>query len=171
MISDKFTKRIAQEIADKLKFYSPRDRRMPFIEHHLGQDTKGYSNRKNWAESRPKPAKHLADSWKIKSRKGISAGRSIYNLLPYAQFLAYGTGIYGPRGMPITPKVKKSLHFYYSFFRKWVVAKQVKGINPARFQKVIDLAQYRGTVIGARRAMTEVEDRWRGTLQIKLIKL
>lgn len=124
-------------------------------------------NRK-WRSFKREKLTHLDKSWKSR-KQGF--GLRIYNALPYARWLAEGTGIYGPRGSPITPTTKKALKFYYSFIHRWVVTRSVKGINPARFQAMMNASQSRGTEIGVRKAMAIQEKKWRGTLQTKLIKL
>lgn len=124
-------------------------------------------NRK-WRSFKGEKLTHLDKSWK-KRKQGW--GLRIYNAMPYAKWLAEGTGIYGPRGTPITPTKQKALKFYYSFIHRWVVTRSVKGINPARFQAMMNASQERGTEIGVRKAMDIQERKWRGTLQTKLIKL
>jgi hypothetical protein len=50
---------------------------------------------------------------------------------PYSEFVHRGTGIYGPYGIPITPKTAKALAF--SIGGKKVVRKSVKGQKPNPF--------------------------------------
>ena len=99
------------------------------------------------------------------------AGFSIYNRLAYAQYLAKGTGIYGPRGVPIRPVDKKVMRFYYAYIKRWIVTKTVMGIDPAKFMAMVDRSQYEGTRIGIERALEDQENKWRGTLQTKLTRL
>lgn len=47
----------------------------------------------------------------------------------YGLYLEVGTGIYGPKARPITPKKAKALHFKLKTGEE-VFAKQVKGIPP-----------------------------------------
>lgn len=164
-IEDVYEREIVKNIIRLLEFYSPYDRRMAYAPRKEGMT----AFQKSSIASRPYADRHLFQEWASEKQ---SMGRySIYNRLPYAQYLAKGTGIYGPRGTMITPVNKKAMSFYYSFFRRWIVTRQIRGINPARFQKMVQGAQFRGTVIGARRAQEELEATWRGTLQTKLIKL
>lgn len=51
----------------------------------------------------------------------------------YALFVHDGTGLYGPRHAPIRPRRGKYLRFKPRGSRKWVYAKQVKGMRPNRF--------------------------------------
>ena len=50
---------------------------------------------------------------------------------PYSEFVHRGTGIYGPYGIPITPKTAKALAF--SVGGKKVIRKSVKGQKPNPF--------------------------------------
>lgn len=47
----------------------------------------------------------------------------------YALFVHEGTGIYGPRGVPITPKKSKVLVFTSAKTKKLVFARSVKGMK------------------------------------------
>ena len=51
----------------------------------------------------------------------------------YALAVHDGTGIYGPKGRPIRPRRAKRLRFRPKGSRKYVYAKQVKGMRPNRF--------------------------------------
>ena len=53
--------------------------------------------------------------------------------LNYALFVHEGTGVYGPKHAPIRPKRAKRLRFKPRGSRKWVYARQVKGMAPNRF--------------------------------------
>lgn len=164
-IEDTFKTHIVKEIVKELVKLSPYDRRMESLSRR--KDSQSSQHRQIWSSARMLKDKHLRDSWAVSS--GVLGSKSIYNRMPYAYYLAKGTGIYGPRGRPITPVEKKAMSFYYSFIRRWVVLRSVKGINPARtrFQSVIDMAHRKGTTIGVRKAMAELERTWRGTLQIR----
>lgn len=64
------------------------------------------------------------NTWKIVSNKNAAE--------KYVPFLNFGTGIYGPKGTPITPKTKKMLVFPIikgNKIKSWVSAKSVKGIR------------------------------------------
>ena len=50
----------------------------------------------------------------------------------YSPYLHEGTGIFGPKRRPITPKKKKFLHFF-SQTHGWVRTKSVKGIKAGKF--------------------------------------
>lgn len=165
-IEDSFTLHMAKEIVRRLWLYSPYDRNMTGLPQK-SFSAKGGEYRASWTESRMRKNQHLKDSWAYLS--GSMGKKTIYNRMPYSHFLAKGTGIYGPKGSRIYPTEKKALSFYYSYVKRWVVTRSVKGISPVRFKKMVDRAQYEGTVIGARRAMAEMERTWRGTLQTKLI--
>lgn len=51
----------------------------------------------------------------------------------YARFVHDGTGLYGPRHAPIRPRRGKFLRFRPRGSRRWVYARQVKGMRPNRF--------------------------------------
>ena len=55
----------------------------------------------------------------------------ITNDKKYLPWVNDGTGIYGPRGKPITPKTAKFLHFHWKG-REWFL-KSVKGQKPQKF--------------------------------------
>ena len=66
---------------------------------------------------------------------------SVSDGVAYGIFLELGTGIYGPKGVPITPKTKQALSFEVRTYtpkaggganvaRNRVVVKSVKGIKP-----------------------------------------
>lgn len=50
--------------------------------------------------------------------------------LHYARYIAQGTGIYGPRGVPIRPVHRKMLKFKPKGSKTFVFARQVKGSPP-----------------------------------------
>lgn len=70
-------------------------------------------------------------SWAITKMRFDSA--EVKSSASYMKYLDKGTGIYGPKGQPITPTTKKVLKFVYK--GKTVFAKQVKGIQP---QKIVE---------------------------------
>jgi hypothetical protein len=51
----------------------------------------------------------------------------------YARFIHDGTGIYGPRGVPIVPKRARFLVFTPRGSSTTVFAKQVRGVKPTPF--------------------------------------
>lgn len=51
----------------------------------------------------------------------------------YARWVHDGTGIYGPRGVPIRPRTKKFLRFKPRGARRYIYARSVKGMKPNRF--------------------------------------
>ena len=51
----------------------------------------------------------------------------------YASFVHNGTGIYGPKHAPIRPRRAKFLRFKPRGSKRWVYARQVKGMRPNRF--------------------------------------
>lgn len=56
---------------------------------------------------------------------------TIYPKMEYAKYVNFGTGIYGPKKAPITPKNAKFLAFRYK--GNWVFTKSVKGSKPNPF--------------------------------------
>jgi hypothetical protein len=67
-------------------------------------------------------------SWSGNTGKG-----SVGTNLNYAVYQETGTGIYGPRHTPITPKTKPVLSWYSG--GKWHFAKSVKGSRPRWYMK------------------------------------
>jgi hypothetical protein len=53
--------------------------------------------------------------------------------LPYAIWQEDGTGIYGPRGVPIRPKRARFLRFIPKGGNDYVFARQVRGVRPQRY--------------------------------------
>lgn len=53
--------------------------------------------------------------------------------IKYARFVHDGTGIYGPRGIPIRPRRAKFLRFKPKDSRRYVYARKVKGMKPNAF--------------------------------------
>jgi hypothetical protein len=156
-IENVFVKHIVKAMLKELKDMSPVSDRSALPE-------------KLWTRGRIEKDRRLKEEWAV-GKGDTTGGKSIYNRMPYTKFLLHGTGIFGPRGTPIRPTEKKALAFYSSFMKRWVVTREVKGINPARFQKIVDDSQFIGTIIGARNAEAEMERTWRGILQTKLIRL
>lgn len=62
------------------------------------------------------------------SGEGAQIETAVQARMPYAAYIEIGTGIYGPRGMPITPKKGKYLVFQTKD-GKTVFAKSVKGMK------------------------------------------
>lgn len=54
--------------------------------------------------------------------------------LHYAPYVEYGTGLYGPRGQYITPKIAKFLA-WKTGDDKWVFARRVRGMHPWHFMQ------------------------------------
>ena len=54
--------------------------------------------------------------------------------LHYGPYVEYGTGVYGPKGVPITPKVAKFLAWKTNK-GKWVRAKSVRGMQPWHYMQ------------------------------------
>lgn len=75
----------------------------------------------------------------LKQRAGCDnsmQGRSvIWYAAPYAQAVEYGTGIYGPKGTPITivPRLRKALHWVDGFGEHFAKKVVVKGMPPRPF--------------------------------------
>lgn len=65
-------------------------------------------------------------------RGGIPIGR-VGTKVKYAIYIHEGTGIYGPRGIPITPKKGKYLAFQPKGSKKTIYVKSVRGIKPNPF--------------------------------------
>lgn len=55
----------------------------------------------------------------------------------YARWVHDGTGVYGPKKMPITPKTKKALKFTTATYgiKRTIVVRQVKGMKKNEFLK------------------------------------
>jgi len=54
----------------------------------------------------------------------------LVNRVPHAVYHEFGTGIYGPKGTPITPKRARLLRWKNPDTGKWCSAKSVKGVKP-----------------------------------------
>ena len=166
-IEDVFTGKIVQAIMGQLYDNSPYDRRMASLPMKKFKT----DHEKKWAKARPPKDRkgHLKHSW---TSDKMGMGKiAIRNYQPYARYLFEGTGIYGPKGTPITPREKKAMQFYYSTIKKWMYARTLKGINPVNFRAMVENAQLKGTEIGIEKAIADQETKWRGTLQTKLIRL
>lgn len=57
-------------------------------------------------------------------------GAQVGSPLKYAWYVHDGTGLYGPKRVKITPKVKKFLRFRPKNSRTFVFARSVKGMKP-----------------------------------------
>lgn len=62
-------------------------------------------------------------------KRGKAQGARVGSGVKYALYVHEGTGIYGPRGVPITPKTKKFLRFKPKGLRTYVYARSVKGMR------------------------------------------
>lgn len=71
-------------------------------------------------------------NWKIVLFSGYPGVR-IGTPVNYARWVHDGTGIYGPRGLPITPKTAKMLVWQAKKGGKLMFAKTVKGMRPNPF--------------------------------------
>lgn len=60
---------------------------------------------------------------------GAVQGARVGSGVKYALYVHEGTGVYGPKGVPITPKTKKFLRFKPKGLRTYVFAKSVKGMR------------------------------------------
>ncbi len=61
-----------------------------------------------------------------------------YPTAPYAAYVNDGTGIYGPRGVPITPKNKKALYWEGAAHP----VRSVRGMRPRKYmEKIVEKAQ------------------------------
>jgi HK97 gp10 family phage protein len=69
---------------------------------------------------------------KVVFRGGLPIGRVGTNV-KYAIYVHEGTGIYGPRGVPITPKKGKFLVFKPKGSKKNIYVKSVKGMKATPF--------------------------------------
>lgn len=76
----------------------------------------------------------LKNSWQLE--KGEDKVR-IYNEKKYGYYLDQGTGIYGVKGRPITPKNSTVLKFKPKGSGEYVYATSVKGIKPVH---IIDIS-------------------------------
>lgn len=66
-------------------------------------------------------------------KRGNDVMASVGTNVKYARYMEEGTGIYGPRRTPITPKNGKVLAWKRN--GKWHFARSVKGVKPKRFFK------------------------------------
>ena len=81
-------------------------------------------------------------NYKIR-REGPFAVATVGTNVKYAPYQEYGTGVYGPRGVPITPKNKRVLAWRtgsksfmgMKYGGQWHFAKSVKGVRPKKFMQ------------------------------------
>ncbi len=62
-------------------------------------------------------------------KRGKAQGARVGSGVKYALYVHEGTGIYGPKGVPIKPKTKKFLRFKPKGLRTYVYARSVKGMR------------------------------------------
>lgn len=85
---------------------------------------------RNLSINSPVDTGRLQGSW-MHDNQGLV--RKIFTSTIYADFLDKGTGVYGPKRKPITPKKGKALKFRAG--GKIIYRKSVKGIKPQHFVK------------------------------------
>lgn len=87
-----------------------------------------------WAGLREEPPSdhgHLRGRWQLEKLSAFW-----YKMIcgvEYGSYVAFGTGIYGPRGVKITPTTKRALSFMWKGMR--VTVKSVKGQKPNPFHE------------------------------------
>lgn len=87
-----------------------------------------------WAGLREEPPidhGRLRGSWQMEKLSNF--WYKLVSGVEYAPHVAYGTGIYGPRGIKITPTTKRCLHFMWKGMEIFV--KSVKGQKPNPFHE------------------------------------
>jgi len=87
-----------------------------------------------WAGLREEPPidhGRLRGSWQLE--KLSNYWYRLVSGAEYAEYVAFGTGIYGPRGVKITPTTKRALSFMWKGMR--ITVKSVKGQKPNPFHK------------------------------------
>lgn len=87
-----------------------------------------------WAGLREEPPidhGRLRGSWQMEKLNDY--WYKLISGVEYGPWVAYGTGIYGPRGVRITPITKKALSFMWKGMR--VTVKSVKGQKPNPFHE------------------------------------
>jgi len=87
-----------------------------------------------WAGLREEPPSdhgHLRGRWQMEKLSDF--WYKIVCGVEYGEYVAFGTGIYGPRGIKITPTTKKALSFMWKGMR--VIVKSVKGQKPNPFHE------------------------------------
>lgn len=87
-----------------------------------------------WAGLREEPPSdhgHLRGRWQM--QKLSNFWYKLVSGVKYGPYVAFGTGIYGPRGTKITPTTKKCLHFMWKGMEVFV--KSVKGQRPNPFHE------------------------------------
>jgi HK97 gp10 family phage protein len=82
---------------------------------------------------------NLIQNSKVKTFSGDFVGvvgtNLVANGFPYPVVQEFGSGVYGKNGAPIIPKRKRFLIFKPKGSKKYVFAKQVKGVKPKYFLK------------------------------------
>ena len=93
----------------------------------------------------------------IRNIRAIATSNGIEVSFPfYAQYLEYGTGIYGPKGEVIRPKTAKVLSWVSGGKRRY--ATHVKGMTPAPFIRPVIHTQFIPIVVRAlNEAFSEVD--------------
>jgi len=87
-----------------------------------------------WAGLREEPPSdhgHLRGRWQLE--KVNDYWYKLISGVEYGPYVAFGTGIYGPRGIKITPTTKRCLHFMWKGMEIFV--KSVKGQKPNPFHE------------------------------------
>jgi len=88
-------------------------------------------------------------------RVDITDSGMTISMKEYGIYLEYGTGIYGPLGVPITPKTAKALKFEKG--GKTIFAKSIKGMTPQPFIRPVFHQQFIKIVIeNAKRHFADV---------------
>ena len=91
-----------------------------------------------WAGMREEPPidhGRLRGSWQIEKLSNF--WYKIVSGVEYAPWVAYGTGVYGPKGqvIHITPTTKRCLHFVWQGHEIFVKSVNVKGQKPNPFHE------------------------------------
>ena len=87
-----------------------------------------------WAGLREEPPidhGRLRGSWQMEKLNDY--WYKLVSGVEYGPWVAYGTGIYGPRGVKITPTTKKALSFMWKGMK--ITVKSVKGQKPNPFHE------------------------------------
>lgn len=94
----------------------------------------GYLITEVWAGLREEPPSdqgHLRGRWQLQKLSAFYY--KLVSGVEYGPYVAYGTGIYGPKGVKITPKTKRALSFMWKGMR--ITVKSVKGQRPNPFHE------------------------------------
>lgn len=86
--------------------------------------------RKLWAEKVQLPQFETRDyrsNFRTERDRGMECAWRASNVDPKANWLEYGTGIYGPHGTPIVPTNADNLVFFWDRHQTWVTTPSVKG--------------------------------------------